>query len=857
MGPYEIALRELCKLRGLNYVGTRGNVSSPVVFIGEAPGQDEDQQGLPFVGASGRLADKLLSEAGFGASDVWFTNPYKVRPPNNEIDRLEELGIPYGTYQDAFFEELHRNKPTFLITAGKTPLSVLCPGTRSKRTDEVGIGKWRGSLLNSPRLGWPHYVIPVYHPAFILRDWSEKDTNLLFLRRVKEEYDYWTANQQQLNPLPTRELIVEPDASTAIDYLSECLSSPNPISVDIELLRRRVPYTISFAKSPTSAISIGFWDYSSDISVSIWHLMDNILATRRVIGQNYTSFDAHWLYHLGFNVNCKFVDDTRIRHNVLWPELSHKLEFMVAQYTREPYYKEEGRGWSQKDGKSQLQRYNCKDTTCTYEVFNEQEKEFDERPNLKNFYYTHEKLLAANMFNIERRGVKVDTAQLENLRRYIRRHLQNDCKKIAKLVGKPVAPDKQQADAIGKATVNLNSSIQVIELLKGRGLKIPRSKQTGNESVGEEQLNNLFAATGDKVLKEILDVRELNKIKSTNVDCRLIDDVYYSVYRVGGTVGGRRSSNANPLGFGGNGQNIPKHSSLGKKFRRCLIAREGKLLIQCDQIGAEDWIINGIIADQTGDDHAIKELQSGVDRHQKLASFIFGVPLDQCSRDSSTIYRYVGKRTRYAGSYGMGGEKFAAVLAKEGFSIPKEHCGFILTKFHEYDPGIKGVFQAYVEKELTNTRKLSDLFGRERDFFGLHPFRDNSSVFRDAYSYIPQSTVGDNNGAAINWCERFDSGKVIMEVHDSIVLEVSDNLSNVLHAVQLLRDAYHRTLHFPKGYELEIPIEVEMGYNLQDMTRCDNLNEIGLTSIYNGLQALRRVPLITTGGVQPQSSLQA
>jgi uracil-DNA glycosylase family 4 len=856
MGPYEIALRELCKLKGLNYVGTRGNVGAPVVFVGEAPGADEDATGYPFMGQAGKLADRLLSEAGFSVQDVWFTNPYKTRPPGNDISALESLGIPYANYQNQFFEEIETAKPAIIITAGATPLSVLCPGTRSKRTDEVGIGKWRGSLLTSPRLNWPHYVIPIFHPAYVLRDWSEKDTNLHFLRKIKEELDYWKTHGQ-LQPLPIRELIVEPDASTILDYLNECFKQVEPISIDIELLHRRVPYCISFARNPSSAISFSLWDYSPDISLLIWKAMDRIFRLHSQIGQNYTSFDAHWLYHLGFEINCSLVDDTRIRHNVLWPELSHKLEFMVAQYTREPYYKEEGRGWSHKDGKSQLQRYNCKDTACTYEVFNEQEIEFNERTNLKSFYYNHEKQLAANMFNIERRGVSVDTNKLEHLRRYITRHLQFDCKKISKLVGRPVAFDKKEADKLGKDTINLNSSIQVIDLLKKRGLKIPRSKQTGNESVGEEQLNNLFAATGDKVLKEILDVRELNKIKSTNVDCTLIDNVYYSVYLVGGTVGGRRSSKSNPLGFGGNGQNIPKHSKLGKKFRSCLVARPGKIFVQCDQVAAEDWIINGIIADQTGDDHAIKELQAGTDRHQKLASFIFGVPLDQCSRDANTIYRYVGKRTRYAGSYGMGGEKFAAVLAKEGFSIPKDHCSFILSKFHEYDPGIKGVFQAYVEKTLTDTRKLYDLFGRERDFFGLHPYRDNSSVFRDAYSYIPQSTVGDNNGASINFCETNRPGLVIMEVHDSIVLETNDSLSEVLNAVELLKNAYHRTLHFPKGYSLEIPIEVEIGYNLQDMTRCENLSTTGLQNTYLGLQPQVKVPLTTIGGVRAPLSQQA
>jgi len=297
---------------------------------------------------------------------------------------------------------------------------------------------------------------------------------------------------------------------------------------------------------------------------------------------------------------------------------------------------------------------------------------------------------------------------------------------------------------------------------------------------------------------------------------------------------------------------------LGKKFRACLVARPGKILVQCDQVSAEDWIINGIVADQSGDTRGIDELNTGVDRHQKLASYIFGMPLDQCSRESPTIFRYVGKRVRYAGSYGMGGNKFAAVLAKEGFSIPSTHCDFLLGKFHEHDPGIRGVFQAYVERSLRDTRKLCDLwpFERERVFFGLHPYRDNSKIFREAYSYIPQSTVGDNNGEAILWCEDHEEGLAIMEVHDSIVLEVEDSLEAVVSASNLLEDAYRRILRFPRGFELTIPVKIELGYDLNSTKECENSTRIGLMNTYNTLQPRVSLQNLSISGAPLEVSAQ-
>lgn len=859
MNLLTIALRELCKQRGLKYVGTRGNTTAPIVYVGEAPGADEDANGYPFVGASGRLADKMLAEAGFNLQDIWFTNPYKVRPPNNELERLHELGIPLNTYEDQFFEELNDTKPTIIIPAGATPLKLLCPGTRSKKSDETPIGRWRGSLLTSPRLQWPHYIIPIYHPAFLLRDWSEKDTDVFVLRKIFQEFQYYKA-QGRLQPLPERELIVEPSGQTAIDYLVRILNDPNPVSIDIELLRRKIPYTISLALSPSSAISICLWDYGDSVAVRIWRLIDEILRIKRQIGQNYTSFDCHWLYRLSFNINGLLVDDTRIRHNVLWPELSHKLEFMVMQYTREPFYKDEGQGWTLKDsgGKAQLMRYNCKDSACTYEVYNEQEEELKSQPNLYKLYYEHEKPLGGAFFNIERRGVLVDENARRDLRRYIDTELEEACKRSSTIVGKPVSFNKITAAKMGPTAINLNSPAQVIELLKQRGLKVPKKRGTGKESSGEEELNTLFAESNDPVLKEILNVRELNKIGGTYVNAKLVDSTMYCVYIVGGTVGGRRSSKANPLGFGTNHQNQPKHSRLGKKFRACLVARPGKIFVQCDQVAAEDWIINGIIADLTGDRSGINELESGIDRHQKLASYIFGVPLDQCSRESPFIYRYVGKRTRYAGSYGMGGDKFAAVLAKEGFSVPTANCNFILSKFHDHDPGIRGVFQAYVEKTLTDTRRLRDLwpFERERVFFGLHPFRDNSKIFREAYSYIPQSTVGDNNGEAILFVERHLEGPLLMETHDSMVLEVDDNLDTICSVATLMEDAYRRVLRFPKGFELTIPIKIELGYNLNATKECENSQRAGLQSTYLTLTRPASPQSVTISGAPSEVSVQ-
>lgn len=361
---------------------------------GEAPGQDEDisarggQDGIPFIGYSGKLLDKMLSEVGFKPDEFCCTNPYKSRPPDNDIKRIGELGIPHGIFQDQFLEELRLYRPSIIVAAGKTSANILCPETKPRSfgkqkgrkisEEKEGFGQWRGSLLVSPLLDWPHYVIPMYHPAFVLRNYAEREISTFILARAFSEFSY-LKSRAKLQPLPQRMLLVEPSFSEAYHFLKRCIASPKPISVDIELLRRKVPFTISFAINPWEAISMSFWNYPEDQLVCLWRLIDEILSKKWQIGQNYTRFDLHWLRGMGFSVNPSLVHDTLIRHHVLWPGLRHRLEFQTMQYTREPYYKDEGKGWTPRDDIKKLMRYNAKDSTVTYEIFDAQEAEFAER----------------------------------------------------------------------------------------------------------------------------------------------------------------------------------------------------------------------------------------------------------------------------------------------------------------------------------------------------------------------------------------------------------------------------------------------------------------------------------------------
>lgn len=366
-------------------MGTRGNLSAPICIVGESAGADEDACGLPFVGSSGREQDRMLADAGITQNNCWLTNPYKTRPPDNKIDRLLELGIPLGTFQAQFFEELEQYKPTVIIACGKTVTNLLCPFTipkkRGSRSEEDtkadGFGKFRGSLLTSPSLSWPHYILPIYHPAFVLRNWAERQTSVLIYSKGREEADYFQKHGR-LQELPTRNLRDDPSYDEIVEYLTTAGNQPDPVSLDIELLwssKLKVKFIdiLGIAKSPTDALAFNPFDFPGDRLAKLMRLYDNILQNKVIIGQNFTTFDAHWLRTIGCQTTIRNVHDTLIRHHTLYPELEHSLAFMTLQYTREPYYKDEGHTYNKKNKR----RYCCKDNAVTYEVFNAQEKEFE------------------------------------------------------------------------------------------------------------------------------------------------------------------------------------------------------------------------------------------------------------------------------------------------------------------------------------------------------------------------------------------------------------------------------------------------------------------------------------------------
>jgi DNA polymerase len=160
-------------------VWSDGDVMSRVVFVGEAPGEEEDKSGVPFVGRAGQLLSKMITAMGLsrdpdasekGGSGVYICNVLKTRPPNNATPTSREAGLcePY------LMEQLAIVRPAAIVTVG-------LPATRTLlKTDDAMSrlrGRWQPLTMpagsGGPALTIP--VMPTYHPAFLLRSYTEEN----------------------------------------------------------------------------------------------------------------------------------------------------------------------------------------------------------------------------------------------------------------------------------------------------------------------------------------------------------------------------------------------------------------------------------------------------------------------------------------------------------------------------------------------------------------------------------------------------------------------------------------------------------------------------------------------------------
>ncbi len=164
------------KRQAKNMVFCDGNPKSKIMLVGEAPGANEDQEGLPFVGRAGMLLDKMLAAINLDRKKVYISNIVNYRPPENRKPTEEEIRryLPFIT------KHIEIINPKILVLLGSTAMNALIG-------NDIVISKMRGKWINKKFGNCKTSVIVTFHPAFLMRQPAQKKMAWIDLKMIRDK----------------------------------------------------------------------------------------------------------------------------------------------------------------------------------------------------------------------------------------------------------------------------------------------------------------------------------------------------------------------------------------------------------------------------------------------------------------------------------------------------------------------------------------------------------------------------------------------------------------------------------------------------------------------------------------------
>lgn len=817
-----------------NRVEGKGALQPQLMIIGEAPGAHEDREGIPFVGPTGAILNDLLFKAGISRSECYLTNVVKYRPPMNDFSKLHLIGVNLQDEIDALWKyEIKPLRPNCILAIGNEALKAVA--------SVDGILNYRGSILRANDNKTK--VVGTIHPAALFSRGSTDsedakgglDYTYLKLIQADIERAVEESRTSELN-LPKRDLAIAHN-SLDLHRFFRYYEKLDTAAVDIESINC-IPVCVGFAFNRDHAISIPLLrnigkypitDMGYNEMVEVYRIVQQKLATLKLIGHNF-KYDEFKLTLAGFGdkryKTMNVVSDTLIKTRVIFPELPlKKLHVVSSLWTREPYYKEEGKEF--KVGKSkidQLLLYNAKDCAVEKEVDEEQEKDLvalAETYNVPLVDYYYKYMMRKHKFYIrmENVGFEVDLARQAELKKQYTELEKVEHDKLTALVGHEV---------------NVKSAPQVFSLLyKEMKFKLIKRDPTSEDAIVRLLSNHAKKAEQKDILTTILEERRIRDQKSRYINFQPdYDGTCKTVYNISATETTRSSTGIlkkpiRPKKIGLAFHTISAHGRLAKAIKSMLRPRKGKVFIKADASQAEARVV-AVLAKQWD---LLEVFDRGlVDIHRRTAAMILGytenlvltetkIPVVD-EMPSNGPERFCGKKTRHSGNYKIAKGTFMLSFNTDAqkFEIPinisEWKAGEMIRKFREADPRLEYNFWNEIEEAIKSTRCLIDPFGGPRIFNG----RMDDDIFKEAYANIPQRTVSHLVQGAALACEDEigvdDVGYFIGEKHDELIMEVPEN--NWEPYARLLKKHMEKAIDFglycsiKRNYTLTIPCDVDI-----------------------------------------------
>lgn len=792
-----------------------GPQDAEVIVIGEAPGRDEDYRGKPFVGKSGQVLRHELAASGFDS--VYITNVVKCRPPDNRDPTPAEIKA-CRKYLDA---ELLAVKAKYVLTVGRYSSKTVLK--KSKITQDHG---------QVVEMGGGRRGMPVYHPAYTLRDPSKLPALQQDLKRFRNVID---GVEIQKDP-PWKKV----ETSEALDAFLTDFRRASEFSYDVE-----TPDLFPFnRKGAIKCISIGLrgcswvipmempgsmFEGDHDAQCAFMRILVQIANEddKLAIAQN-GKFDQHWqAIGLGFKFDLDF--DVMLASHILEENEDHDLKYLARRHLDAPEYdipkkEKQGQFLHIPEKREKYLRYAAFDAAYTLALFELFREKLREDLRIKRLFYKLVMPAARAIERIERRGLTLDLAKYAEVEKQVRRERQEELDKLNKMVGKPI---------------NWNSHPQIREVLyKQLKLKTTVKTDKGLPSTGEDALVEIRSQ--HPIAEQLVKYREKEKFLGTYIEGwkgftwggRL-----YLSYKIHGTVTGRYSSRLHQ---------VPRDGTI----RNLVIAPPDWVFVQADLSQAE----LRIAAEMSRDIELVSCFRpGGQDVHWRTLLYMVG------SGRSREYYEPAIKTAREIGHYGkLNLSDSIEILGKSGHTKAIEvwkpwkegrkkakaiNFGFVFgmyeNKFiqqaktkYDWDCSYEeahdfrtAYFELYSgippwhEKQKALVRadgSVRNLFGRLRRLPGIYSSDKELRMEceRQAINSPVQGTIGDWKAAAMVEIEETistDRLRIVGEHHDALLMiarpefldETLPQVRRIMRHPELL-DVFNVKTVVPMDSEIEV-----------------------------------------------------
>ena len=728
------------------FVATEGPPNARIMLVGEAPGKDENTLGKPFVGYAGRTLNQLLGQAGIPRHSCLIANVARIQPPGNRISAYYEdkqCTVPKPQLREwinLLKKEIEENNPYVIVAFGVTALYTL--------TGNKKISEYRGYVLPCTLVPGKK-VVATYHPQAVNYDWK------LFFPTVMDLRKAAVHSESPQMPADNRIRVDNASPKQFTEYLCELNQNNNidKVTLDIETVQPNTHINIiGIAHSNSFGMSVKTLNgrvpaMPERDEALLYRELATLLANKWVIAQN-ASFDKAVLWLHQHILVKKLWMDTLLAAHCCWPEMPRSLGFLASLCLDVPPWK--------MTAKENTSLYNADDCINTHGIAEVLDREIDRLGVRETFDFEMAQLDVSIMMQLQ--GIYVDKEKQQELITEADKRAKECLDALDKILGR---------------RINYSSPKQLQQLLYvdlGLPVQYKRRKSVNDARIvtaDSDALKKLEQLAGDNpVFRLILEYKKNTKLISSFLDIEVSpESKVHTSYNITGSktedegrksFGRWSSSKSIILPFGsGNLQNVPEQA------RKMYSAGPGLKIVQADYSQAEAVIVAYLIGDRRM--QTIFEKSYGLPREEKkqydihkfTASDLFVIPFEEVTKDQ----RRIGKTLRHATNYSAG----PGVLATR-LGISLKDAKVLIELYHKKNPLLRLWYQR-IQDELRQTRTLTNLFGRKHKFHGFW----GDSLFRSAYSYKPQSTVGDLlNKALVRFYNKYGKDVVILlQLHDA------------------------------------------------------------------------------------------